>query len=75
MLAAMFEYLDPVLGSAQCGRERPPVTAPAQRKVRFVVIDSLSTVAARHRAHGHPAKMYHFPLKRTDWPGGHTAEG
>jgi hypothetical protein len=42
MLVAMFELLDPVPGSAQCGRERPPGAGAAQREVRFAAIDSLS---------------------------------
>lgn len=43
----MFECLDPVLGVAHCGRERALGANGAQRKVRFVMIGSLSTVVAR----------------------------
>jgi len=72
----MFEFLDPIPGSAFCARERHQARAllgrkaPLRRDRR-----AFSTVVARPNVHGGAAKMRRFSLMRTDcrrpaWPQG-----
>jgi hypothetical protein len=67
MFSAMFECLNLRQEAHIAAARAAGCQCRAQVKVRFVMICSLSTVAARRPGTGASAKMCHFPLKRTDW--------